>query len=131
VLECADLMRSRAQALQQRLELGRIDPVVVRGDGALMREALLELIENACRHGSGVAPIRIAALHDRGMVSLSVESTCDALPLLSETDGNGERQGVGLEVVSWIARQHGGSLTHRRDGITDTYAVLLPAISLG
>ena len=131
VLECADLMRSRAQALEQRLELGRIDPVVVRGDEALMREALLELIENACRHGSGVAPIRIAALHDQGMVSLSVESTCDALPLLSETDGNGERQGVGLEVVSWIARQHGGSLTHRRDGITDTYAVLLPAISLG
>jgi two-component system, OmpR family, heavy metal sensor histidine kinase CusS len=129
VLECADLMRGRAQALKQRLELARVDPVVVRGDGALLREALLELIENACRHGSSVAPIRIAAFTDGGMVSLLVESTCDSLPL-GENNENSERQGVGLEIVGWIAQQHGGSLTHRRDGLTDTYAVRLPVMSL-
>ena len=50
-LECADLMRARAQGAGQRLELLQVDPVSVRGNEALLKEALLELIENACRYG--------------------------------------------------------------------------------
>ncbi len=58
-LECADLMRGRAQALGCRLELTQVDPVVVTGSEPLLREALIELLENACRHGG--APSRSAS----------------------------------------------------------------------
>ena len=51
VLDCTDLMRERASALGRSLAIGSADHVVVRGSAPLLQEALVELIENACRHG--------------------------------------------------------------------------------
>ena len=50
-LEATDLFRARAKALGQHLELDEITDCELTGDEALLREALLELLENACRHG--------------------------------------------------------------------------------
>src|SRR6185312_16238789 len=59
-LECADLMRGRAAQLSRSLMLGRVEPITVRGSERLLREALVELIENACRHGSAEPAIQVS-----------------------------------------------------------------------
>ncbi|HTC23783.1 MAG TPA: HAMP domain-containing protein [Gemmatimonadales bacterium] len=130
VLECADLMRGRAQALRRHLELGRVDALTVRGSAALLREALLELIENACRHGSETVPIRISAYVDGDATCLVVESGGPPPPLPTP-EANGGREfdahGLGLVIVRWIAGQHGGQLVHTHRAGVNSYAARLPA----
>jgi signal transduction histidine kinase len=110
-LECADLMRARAQALGCRLELSRIDPAVVLGSEHLLREAVLELLENACRHGSHAEPVRLSVLGEEAEAVLEVVNP--AVVEGSSTDAAGTSgSGLGLQVVEWIASEHGGRLIH-------------------
>src|SRR5471032_1570261 len=60
VLDCTDLMRERASALGRSLAIGRAEHSVVRGNAGLLQEALVELMENACRHGSSGIPITVS-----------------------------------------------------------------------
>ena len=118
VLECADLMRQRASSRGRKLELGTVEPAVVTGDERLVREATLELIENAITHGTAEAPIRIAALgNGRGA---RIEVTSRGAPIAERTLTGGGRDGaesgIGLAVVRVIAQLHGGRLGYRHDG---------------
>ena len=64
-IEAADLMRGRAHALGRKISLGPMASVEVLGDGSLLREAAVELVENACRHGAASEPVDIAVTeHD-------------------------------------------------------------------
>src|SRR5580765_3193542 len=45
-IEAADLMRGRAHALGRKISLGPMASVEVLGDGSLLREAAVELVEN-------------------------------------------------------------------------------------
>jgi len=133
-LECADLMRARARMLERQLELARVEGVAVRGSEDLLREALLELIENAARHGSSEAPISISAYSVVGSAVLEVASSGSAAPTppprraLAPDDGSDER-GLGLTIVGWIAFEHGGELNHRYDGGINHYFLVLPLMS--
>jgi signal transduction histidine kinase len=110
-LECADLMRGRAHALGCRLELTRVDPAVVLGSEHLLREALLELLENACRHGSSVEPVRVSVLAEESEAVLEVVNPAAIEAPPSERVATpGSR--LGLQVVEWIASEHGGRLIH-------------------
>ncbi|MFI5208591.1 MAG: sensor histidine kinase [Gemmatimonadales bacterium] len=123
VLECVDLMRGRAGALGQRLELGTVEPAVVTGSEPLVREAVLELLENACRHGDASAPIRIAALGNGTGARIEVASRGAPIPAAVLNDGEGERPdrpGLGLSIVRWIAGVHGGRLEYRREADVNT-----------
>jgi signal transduction histidine kinase len=123
-LEAADLMRGRAQGLGHRLELGEMAGIEVLGDEGLLREAVLELLENACRHGSARAPIVLAVRRERGEALLEVSSAGSPGLTASEEEG-GER--LGLAIVRWIATAHGGTLLHSHDGSTNRFGVALPA----
>jgi signal transduction histidine kinase len=130
VLECADLMRGRAQALGRRLELLRVEPVTVRGNEALLRESVLELIENACRYGSSDNPIVISAFADGTSGCVLVASAGE--PVTSSPAARGsfdpaeDAHGLGLAIVRWIASAHAGSMTYRREGGLNVYGLLLP-----
>jgi signal transduction histidine kinase len=125
VLECADLMRGRAHGLGQRLELLQVDPVSVRGNEALLKEALLELIENACRYSATGRPISISALRADGSARLRVASLHGSA---AAPRSNGQASGLGLTIVRWIASEHGGWMTQTNEAEYDVYQLVLPAI---
>ncbi len=110
-LECADLMRGRAHVLGRRLELGRVDPVVVVASEPLLREAVVELLENACRHGNGRAPVRLSVYQEGPNAVIEVANgVAESTAGISESSSG---RGLGLQVVRYIATEHGGRLVHR------------------
>lgn len=128
-LECADLLRARAQSLGCRLELTQVDPVIVAGSEPLLREALIELLENACRHGTAAEPVRISVLTEgRDAV---VEVTNGANEDQSGAKPDSPSAGLGLQVVRWIASAHGGSLTQDQAGRWVISALRLPLPAQG
>ena len=114
-LEAADLMRGRAAALGRSLVFGVMDDVVVRGSESLLREAVLELLENACRHGTGGRPVLIAVrrLESRGRV----EVANDGPPIPSTSEG------LGLPIVRWVAEIHGAAVVVERADSCNTVAL--------
>lgn len=110
-LECADLMRGRAQALGRRLELGQVDPVVITASEPLIREAVVELLENACRHGNVSDPVRLSIYRHDGDALIEVSNGApEGVPWSPDrVAGNG----LGLQVVRYIAAEHGGRLDQR------------------
>ncbi len=125
-VEAADMMRGRAQGLGRRLELGRVEPIEVRGSEPLLQEAVLELLENACRHSAPEASVSVAVFRQGAQALLAISSEGDApaeAPRVAD-----EARGFGLAIVRWIAEQHGGSLVHTRNGSWNTYALVLPAL---
>lgn len=136
-LECADLMRARARQLGQRLELRRVEAVAVRGNEPLLKEAVLELLDNACRHGSNEGAIGISAYADGTTACLCIASFGEPsqhatriAPDAASTTSNG-RQGLGLTIVRWIASEHGGSLAYEHEAGFNLYRLQLPALMAG
>ncbi len=126
-LECADLMRGRAQQARRSLELDRVLPGVARGNEPLLRDALLELIENAVKHGAPERPIQVSAYCAAGQAHLAVASAGPALPdavlRTRPRDGSG---GLGLSILAWIAQVHGGTLSHRATDHGNTFELVWP-----
>ncbi|HEV8411395.1 MAG TPA: HAMP domain-containing sensor histidine kinase [Gemmatimonadaceae bacterium] len=115
VLDCTDLMRERASALGRSLAIGTAEHVVVRGSAPLLQEALVELIENACRHGSSDVPVTVSCRPAPAGASLEVSSGGDEFIVAPRPD-SGAPDGLGLPIVEWIARAHGGALVVSRMG---------------
>jgi signal transduction histidine kinase len=129
-LECADLMRGRAQQTRHALELDRVDAAVARGNEPLLREALLELLENAVRYGGTEHPIRVSAYGEHDRACLVVTSAGPPLPddLLQTAPLQEGAGGLGLSIVAWIARVHGGELACSRTGETNGFRLTWPLL---
>jgi signal transduction histidine kinase len=127
-LEATDLMRRRAAALGHPLELLGIDEVSVRGNTALLREALVELLENACRHGEAGATVGVRVVRTAGHAQLEVVNRGGevALPDRSLQEIPPDGRGLGLSIVRWIAERHGGRLTVSREEDRNVIALILP-----
>lgn len=113
LLECTDLMRARAMATGHSLAIETADPVAVQGNGALLQEALLELLENACRHGDPGTTVTVSCSQAGASARVEVESR--GVPFtLPPADARAER-GMGLSIVRWVVQSHHGTMavTHR------------------
>jgi signal transduction histidine kinase len=92
------------------------EPVIVRGDPALLQRMIRNLIENAQKHGSPPIEVRV---HPQGCDAiLTVSDSGDGIPTAEREHvfapfyrprGSRSRgSGLGLALVRQIARQHGG-----------------------
>lgn len=119
-LAAADLMRGRASALERALAFGIVEDVTVTGAEPLLQEAVVELLENACRHGTPEHPVGISVRREGGRAVVSVTSAGPAIP-------EGPGRGLGLGVVRWVAEIHGGRVVILRSGVVNEVKLELPA----
>ncbi|MGD0241337.1 MAG: HAMP domain-containing sensor histidine kinase [Streptosporangiaceae bacterium] len=142
VLEILSRWRPTAD---RRWQLGRLDKVTVRADRERLGLAVDALLENAVRHTASGEEIRlsVAAAGHGGPVRLIVADTGQGIPagLLphvfdrfrsgegSGTDiGSPRGTGLGLALVSAVARAHGGDVrVHSELGQGSEFELLLPA----
>ena len=112
------------------------EPVVVRGDSALLRRMIRNLIENAQLHGA--PPVEVRVRRDGGRAVLAVSDGGAGIP-----PGEQERvfapfyravgsqaggSGLGLALVRQIARQHGGDAIGAGSAMSpSTIEVSIPA----
>lgn len=124
LLESADAMRGRAHHLGRQLRFGEVTPATVRGNRGLLREAILELIENAIRHGTTEVPIELRLVAGPAVVVRSGGREFDP----GATNGTGEGgHGLGLAIVRWIVQLHGGDLAaDHRSGTNEVRLSLRP-----
>ncbi len=130
LLECVDLMRGRARATSHPLQFGRVEPAELTGNEMLLRESLLELIENACRHADQGTAIMVDGYAVEETVRIEVTSRGEPLEperLTGHQAGeDGDERGLGLSIVRWIAQAHAGRLEYDHQGRTSRFALVLP-----
>jgi len=99
--------------------------VPMRGDEGLLRQLVMNLLDNAVRHAPHGGRVQVAVQGRINSVELSVEDSGPGVPAGDHTrvferfvrlgpPGSGGGAGLGLAIAQWIAEQHGGTL--RVDG---------------
>jgi signal transduction histidine kinase len=143
-LDPSELVRSvvrlaAARAERRRVTLETEAPELpnVRWDGEAVRQALLNLLDNAIQHGREGGRVEVRAAHADGVVKLAV---ADDGPGIGKRDrkrifGRFERgatpgsgTGLGLYLVDRVARAHGGRVDLvTEEGGGSTFTLVLPA----
>ncbi|MEW6581554.1 MAG: HAMP domain-containing sensor histidine kinase [Actinomycetota bacterium] len=122
-----------------RVEVGDLDIAInvdealeVRADPSLASRIVVNLLQNAARHGAG--PVRISANGDASRVSIVVEDAGGGVsPEHRDTlfrvapPPSGPGLGVGLALSRALARAQGGELVYApRDGVPGRFVLSLP-----
>lgn len=125
VYRAVELMRPRAAALGRAITVGLAEPISVKGNSALLNEALLEMLENAIRHGDASRSVMVSVASQTGKAALEVVSggRAFALPARAENDGP---DGLGLPIVRWVAEVHNGELLLANHPGWNSLAMMLP-----
>ena len=131
----------RAPAEARDLELESVAPsgLWVQGDRVALRQALANLVENACRLAPKGSRVRVAAGLDGGWAWMAVE---DQGPGLAEEERDlvfhrfwrkatpeaPAGSGLGLSIVRQVAEGHGGEVRlASEEGRGSTFSIWLPA----
>ena len=96
-------------------------PLIMRGDPALLRRMIRNLLENARHHGGGAPEVRVSAGqgsraeievrdHGPGIPEAEREKIFAPFYRLSGSAETGRGSGLGLALVRQIARNHGGEV---------------------
>lgn len=105
-----------------RLILQARHPVVVAGDDPWLRRLMVNLIENAIRHGQGDVRVTVSQVQDQAILNVKDQGAGippEHLPHVFErfyradaarTPGTSEGTGLGLAISAWIVQAHGGTI---------------------
>lgn len=141
VVDLAELTRALADEHWPEVPIEVDDPPSVLGDRRRLRHVLLNLGQNADRHGDGLLRIGVAA--DAAGARWEVDDAGPGVPEHRRTRvferfdrgggahdrGDAEGSGLGLAVVAGHVRRHGGSVTlGDRPGGGTRVTVRLPAV---
>lgn len=117
------------------------------GDEDLLRQMLLNLLDNAIRHTPTDGAIMLALKRESGQLGVTITDTgggipADAQPHIFErfyradkarsraAAGTGSGAGLGLSIARWVAEAHGGALTLKHSSPAGTiFEITLPAPS--
>jgi two-component system sensor histidine kinase CreC len=135
-LHATDLLRDATAAVQQRADAAGIDitlregdGLALRGDPFLLRQALVNLLDNALDFAPRGSTVELGACAGEGMVSFEVADRGPGVPdyararvferfySLPRPDGGSRSSGLGLPFVAQVAQLHGGrAVLHEREG---------------
>ena len=127
----------RASLPTHDIQLLDAEPAVGSFDASRVREALGNLINNACKYGTQGVGVVVRVQDEGSVVRVSVEN---AGPPLSEDEvarlfeplqrgghvAANDNLGLGLFIVRQIARAHGGDVTVRSEGGRTNFSMVLP-----
>jgi heavy metal sensor kinase len=144
VADCTHTTRSLALAKQITLTCEVPEELPVRGDEALLRRMILNLLDNAIKYTPAGGRVAVSCERSESEYALSVTDTGPGIPTelqqrvferffrvdkartRSEKDGGGA--GLGLSIARWIAEAHQGRLSlTRSDSSGSTFTALVPA----
>ena len=137
--ECADAARMLASAKGVAFETHITSSVMVNADEALVRQLVLNLLENAVKHTPENGRVSLSLNAKNGCAEIAVFDTgCGIAPLqreriferfvrLDEARDPAAGAGLGLPIARWIAETHHGTLTLDDSGPSgSTFVARLP-----
>lgn len=118
-----DDARREAEQAGVRVELATT-PVMVSGDGVLLRQMLANLVQNAIRHNTRGGVVRVSTRRSARWTTIEVANTGEVLDVPTvatltapfsrvrgRTNAAAQRgRGLGLSIVAAIAERHGATL---------------------
>jgi two-component system OmpR family sensor kinase len=123
--DCLRAVRVMADPRQVRVEGATPAEVLFRGDEALLRQMLMNLLDNAVSHTPSGGTVSVALHLEAEAIVLEVTDTGTGIPAADREriferfvrlDPSTKRAsaggaGLGLPIARWIAETHGGTLT--------------------
>jgi two-component system sensor histidine kinase KdpD len=137
VTSALDRLRARLDGRPVGLDLPR-EVLLVRVDGVLLEQVLVNLIDNATKHTPAGSPIDVMVRAEPGRVLLEVRDRGAGIPRAEgeslfagfhrrPTARSAEGTGLGLSLCRAIVRVHGGTIeAEDRDGGGAVFRVAIP-----
>jgi heavy metal sensor kinase len=135
IADCVRAARSLAGKRGITLQASVSGEALVRGDEDLMRQLILNLLDNAIKYGGDCGTIEIALCSDSAMHRVVIRDSGPGIPtevaahifdrfyrgdsarardagaaVRIHEDSHGVGAGLGLAIARWVAEAHGGSL---------------------
>ncbi len=138
--EVAGQLEVLAEEKNQSLKVERNGASLWTGDRLVLRQALLNLVDNAIKYSPMGADITVRVGKSAEGATLDVCDTGPGIPPdlqprifdsfyrvdKSRSRENGGGTGLGLSIARWAVEVHGGQLTLERDGPGATFRITLP-----
>ncbi|MGE0105184.1 MAG: heavy metal sensor histidine kinase [Blastocatellales bacterium] len=142
VIETGRAARVLAAPKGISIEIDPASETPFNGDEGLIRQMMLNLLDNAVKHTPDGGRIRVGLATANGSCEISVSDTGtgippDARPYIFERfyradksrsrSQNGNSAGLGLAIAKWVAEAHSGNLTLlRSDHSGSVFSIRLP-----
>ena len=137
-LEVCDQMRYLRNDVT--LTVGRKEPVSILGDRDLLKQTLINLIDNALKHTTAGGSVKLSVFPTEHEAVIQVADTGagiepEQLPRIFErlhrAEGGsrsaGAGAGIGLTISQWIASVHGGEIRVESElGVGSVFTIVLP-----
>ena len=138
VAECRRAVDVLAAERGVTIRAGAMQEIPYRGDEDLLRQLVLNVLQNAVQHTPSGGAVDIDLRRDAGAVTVRISDTGPGIPdadrqrifdrfVQLDQSRRGQGTGLGLPIARWIAEVHHGTLVLERSGPDGTtFCVSLP-----